>query len=82
MSPIDPYEFAKGYAGNVLLICGDADGTGAYDNTLVTKGLYDERESGMTLLETIEGGGHGYGSFDPQQKERAIAALKDWLSES
>lgn len=77
--PETPYSYIKDYTGPVLFLCGDADETGAYNATLQTNAIYEERVSGTTQVVTIEGGGHGYGSFTEEQKAVALSALVEWL---
>lgn len=79
--PDNPYQYILGYPGPVLFICGDADATGAYDNTALNVALYQQREQAQTDFVTILGGGHGYGAFTKEQKQTTVDSILHWMAQ-
>lgn len=62
-------------------ICGDADATGAYDNTAFNVALYQQREQARTDFVTIPDGGHGYGTFTKEQKRTTVECILSWMAQ-
>ena len=79
--PDDPYQYILGYPGAVLFICGDADETGAYDNTAFNVTLYQQREQAQTDFVTISGGRHGYGAFTKEQRQTTVDCILSWMAQ-
>lgn len=80
--PADPYQLIQAYQGPVLMICGDQDATGAYDNSQNNLRYYEQREAGTAELVTIPDGGHGYGSFTKEQKQLTQDVIHRWMEET
>lgn len=69
--PEDPWEYIKGYSGDIVGICGNED-TNALANMEGQMAVYKEREGAGRSDMYVVDGGHGFSSFTAEAQDTAI----------
>lgn len=79
--PAEPYEYIKGFTGDVIAFCGNED-TSILPNSENQIAIYNERENGAIAKHYTMNGEHSMSSFTEEDKTACFDIIGDFVNKT